>query len=162
MASRWLFASLLRSTVVPRPPPTLGYLFNRATAYSSSAPYNGQGFPPPQSESLFSRPGDTRQPSYAAREESDRRPATALRPARPSPVARRADVDGRPSPVAASPRRLGPSPRRPSAPRRLHPPVHGSTRREPATTTPGAPASTSRRSHELPKQLSGFWRVVLL
>uniref|UniRef100_A0A0E0NVX1 Ribosomal protein S11 n=1 Tax=Oryza rufipogon TaxID=4529 RepID=A0A0E0NVX1_ORYRU len=71
MASRRLFASLLRSAAAPRTPSTPGYLFNRAAAaaYSSSAPYNGQGFPPPQSETasrlgLFSRPGDTRQPSY--------------------------------------------------------------------------------------------------
>lgn len=43
MASRRLFASLLRSTAAPRPTPTPGYLFNRAAAaYSSSAPYNGQ------------------------------------------------------------------------------------------------------------------------
>lgn len=44
MASRRLFASLLRSAAAPRTPSTPGYLFNRAAAaaYSSSAPYNGQ------------------------------------------------------------------------------------------------------------------------
>ncbi|XP_006651450.1 probable ribosomal protein S11, mitochondrial [Oryza brachyantha] len=72
MASRRLIASFLRAAAPPRAPSAPGYLFSRATAYSSSAPYTGQGFPPPGSEpasrpGLFARAGDTRQPSYGER-----------------------------------------------------------------------------------------------
>ncbi|KAF0911856.1 hypothetical protein E2562_012338 [Oryza meyeriana var. granulata] len=72
MASRRLVASLLRAAAWLPPPSMPGYLFKRTAAYSSPAPYAGQGFPSPGSETA-SRPGlfatafDTRQPSYGER-----------------------------------------------------------------------------------------------